>query len=171
MESKVPQPNLLSLLNDATAREIQVSMQYMLQHALYSGGGPAIESNLITSTAGKFIASHSPFFFPGDTLKKIAIAEMRHAEAIAERISYLGGESLTQANPFKVGKTVQEILELDKMEEKEAIRLYRQIIGVARDAGDDVTEGLFNRILADEEKHHRIFSDFLSSSSVHSSHH
>lgn len=69
------------MLNDATARETQVSMQYMLQHALFSGGGPSIECSQIDSKAGKFVASHSPFFLPGVTSKKIAITEMRHAEA------------------------------------------------------------------------------------------
>jgi bacterioferritin (cytochrome b1) len=58
---------------------------------------------------------------------------MRHAETIAEWVSYLGGEPLAQARPFKVGKTVKEILEVDKME-VEAIRLFKQIIGVAKDA-------------------------------------
>ncbi len=38
---------------------------------------------------------------------------MRHAEAIAERVSFLGGETSTQPKSFKIGKTVKEILELD----------------------------------------------------------
>ena len=161
MDSARPSPNLLFLLNEATAREIQVSMQYMLQHALYSGGGPVIERSQIDSKAGKFVASHSPFFFPGDTLKKIAIAEMRHAEAIAERVSFLGGEPLTQAKPFKIGNSVNEILKLDVMEEETAIQLYNQIINVAKLTGDEVTERLFRRILLDEQEHHRIFTSLI----------
>ncbi|OGD61096.1 hypothetical protein A3K78_03490 [Candidatus Bathyarchaeota archaeon RBG_13_52_12] len=161
MDSARPSPNLLFLLNEATAREIQVSMQYMLQHALYSGGGPVIERSQIDSKAGKFVASHSPFFFPGDTLKKIAIAEMRHAEAIAERVSFLGGEPLTQTKPFKIGNSVNEILKLDVMEEETAIQLYNQIINVAKLTGDEVTERLFRRILLDEQEHHRIFTSLI----------
>ena len=76
--------------HEATAREMRVAMQYMTQHALYSGGGPVIDKSQTDSKAGKFVASHSPFFFPGVTLKKIAITEMRHAEAIAERVFFLG---------------------------------------------------------------------------------
>jgi len=161
LDSARPSPNLLFLLNEATAREIQVSMQYMLQHALYSGGGPVIERSQIDSKAGKFVASHSPFFFPGDTLKKIAIAEMRHAEAIAERVSFLGGEPLTQTKPFKIGNSVNEILKLDVMEEETAIQLYNQIINVAKLTGDEVTERLFRRILLDEQEHHRIFTSLI----------
>jgi len=152
---------LLDLLNDATAREMQVSMQYMLQHTLYSGGGSAIEGELLNSRAGKFVASHSLVFLPGKTLKKIAVTEMKHAEAIAERISSLGGEPTTQPAPFKIGKTLKEILEIDKEQEEGAIKLYNQIIKAARDESDGTTESLFRRILSDEEKHHHIFTDLL----------
>ncbi len=150
------------MLNDATAREIQVSMQYMLQHALYSGAGPLVERSQIDSKAGKFIASHSPFFFPGDSLKKIAIAEMRHAEAIAERVSFLGGAPLTTANSFKIGQTVNEILELDKREEEGAIKLYEQIVDVAKSVGDEATERLFEKILLEERGHHLIFTGLIN---------
>ena len=59
----------LDRLNEAIARELQVSIQYMWQHV--SGKHPRKEI--------------------GDELKKIAIVEMRHAEDIAERLVELGG--------------------------------------------------------------------------------
>ncbi len=161
MEDRRLSQDFLGLLNEATAREMQVSMQYMMQHALYSGGGPVIDGSQIDSKAGKFVASHSPFFFPGITLKKIAITEMRHAEAIAERVSFLGGETFTQPKSFMIGKTVKEILELDKLEEEGAIKLYNQIISVAHASGDGVTESLFRRILLDEQEHHRVFASLI----------
>ena len=136
---------LLALLYDAIARETQVSMQHMMQHSLYSGGGSAIEGELLNSRVGKFVASHSPVYFPGKTLKKIAIAEMRHAEAIAERVSCLGGEPTTQPAPFRIGKMLKEILKIDKSEEEGAIKLYNQIIKMATDEGDKTTENLFRR--------------------------
>lgn len=62
--------DLLDLLNKAIARELQVSIQYMWQHVQWRG---------VKGFAVK------------DELKNIAISEMKHAEAIAERLSYLGG--------------------------------------------------------------------------------
>ena len=80
---------LLTLLIDATRREMKVAMQYMMQHTLYIGGDSAILK------AAGFVASHRSIFLPGKSLKKIAITEMKHAEAIAERISNLGGKPPT----------------------------------------------------------------------------
>jgi len=152
---------LFESLNDATAREMKVSMQYMMQHTLYSGGGSVVETKSLGTRAGKFVASHSPVFLPGKSLKKIAVAEMKHAEAIAERVSSLGGEPTTQPAPFKIGKTLKEILGIDKAEEETAINLYNQIIAKAGQEGDETTERLFRRILSDEEKHHQIFTSLL----------
>jgi bacterioferritin (cytochrome b1) len=44
---------------------------------------------------------------------------MRHAEAIAERISSLVGEPTTQPASFKIGKTLKEILQIDKGKKRE----------------------------------------------------
>jgi len=152
---------LIALLNEAAAREMKVSMQYMMQHSLYGGGGSAVDNSSLNSRAGKFVASHRSVFLPGKSMKKIAITEMRHAEAIAERVSVLGGEPTTQPASFKIGKTLKEIFELDKGEEEEAITLYNHITDVARSHGDQTTERLFRGILSDEEDHLQTFTDFL----------
>lgn len=62
----------VGLLNKAIARELQVSIQYMWQHVLWRGVSA---------------------FSVKDELKSMALAEMRHAEKIAERLVYLGGTS------------------------------------------------------------------------------
>jgi len=152
---------LLANLNDATAREMQVSMQYMMQHTLYSGRKTPLKNKPLNSRTENFVASHSPVYLPGKTLKKIAITEMRHAEAIAERVSNLGGEPVTQPRPFRIGGTLREIVEIDKNEEEAAIALYNRIIAEAKVEGDTVTEKLFKRILLDEEGHHRVFVELL----------
>jgi len=148
--------DLMSLLVEATAREMKVAMQYMLQHTLYIGGDSAI-----LKVAG-FVASHRSIFLPGKSLKKIAITEMKHAEAIAERISNLGGKPPTETGSLILGNTVAEILHIDKAEEEFAIRLYNQVISVAGKDGDIITEKLFVKILSDEEEHHRIFVSLLT---------
>ena len=131
---------VLNLLNDAIAREIQVSVQYMWQHVLWKG---------VKGFAVK------------DELKRIAITEMKHAEAIAERIAYLGGRPTTKPTPIFIGDTLKEMLEQDKKDEEGAIQLYKQIIEEAEKVKDVVTKKLMTDILADEEDHHDTFSGLL----------
>lgn len=107
------------------------------------------------------MARHSPIWFPGSSLRKIAITEMQHAEAIVERVVALGGEPTTQPDAVTIGETVKDILENDREQERGAIELYRYVISGAEDENDDVTKSLFERILSDEEKHRRVFSDLL----------
>jgi len=132
--------DLLELLNKAIARELQVSIQYMWQHVLWKGvkGFPV-----------------------KDELKKIAITEMKHAEAIAERLAYLGGIPTTKPDPIFVGESLKEIIERDKMDEENALKLYKEIIKKAENEGDITTADLFKKILADEEEHHDIFTSLL----------
>jgi len=89
--------NLLNLLNQAIARELQVSIQYMWQHVLWKG---------VKGFAVK------------DELKKIAVTEMKHAEEIAERLAYLGGTPTTKPEPIFVGKELKEMFERDKRDEE-----------------------------------------------------
>jgi bacterioferritin len=131
---------MLDLLNQGIARELQVVVQYMWQHVLWSG---------VKGFAVK------------DELKKIAIDEMKHAEAIAERLNYLGGIPTTKPDPIFVGKTLKEMIEQDKKDEESAIALYNKIIALARKEKDEVTDLLFQKILSDEEDHHDVFSTLL----------
>ena len=140
MPGKKTSPELLDLLNQAIAREIQVSVQYMWQHVLWKGvKGYAVK----------------------DAFRNTAIAEMKHAEAIAERLNYLGGIPTTKPTPIFLGATLQQMLETDKKDEEAAITMYKKIIEVARNQGDETTEFLFNRILSDEEEHHDLFTSLL----------
>lgn len=131
---------LNDMLNDAISREIQVSIQYMWQHIMAVG----MESASV-----------------GGIFKSFAITEMKHAEAIAERLDYLGGVPTTQPAPIKVGKGLTEMLKLDLNAETDAITLYKEIIKVAREEGDETTKKLFLDILADEEDHHNQFQTLL----------
>ncbi|MFX1562461.1 MAG: bacterioferritin [Promethearchaeota archaeon] len=131
---------LIEMMNKALSMEIQVSIQYMWQHVRIYG----MHSGAI-----------------GGTLKEIAIAEMKHAEAIAERIDYLGGEPTTKPAPITIGKTPEEMLALDKKAEEDTIPFYRKIIKTADAEGEIVTRKLFEEILGDEEDHHNTFSALL----------
>jgi bacterioferritin len=140
MASKKPSAELLDLLNQAIAREIQVSVQYMWQHVLWKGvQGYAVK----------------------DAFKMTAISEMKHAEAIAERLNYLGGIPTTKPSPIFIGTTLKQMIETDKKDEEEAISMYKKIILVARKEGDETTEFLFTKILSDEEEHNDLFTSLL----------
>lgn len=127
-------------LNDAIARELQVSIQYMWQHVIIRG----INAETV-----------------GGVFKQFAITEMKHAEAIAERLDYLGGVPTTKPMSIDVGKSTKEMLEIDEKAEEDAISLYRKIIALADKEGDVVTRKLFESILSDEEGHHNTFTTLL----------
>jgi bacterioferritin len=132
---------LLTKLNNAIARELQVSVQYMWQHVTAKG---------------------MYGFTVRDVFKKIAIDEMKHAEVIAERLDYLGGVPTTKPDPIIVGKNAREMIQINKKIEEEAIVLYREIIALAEKEVDVVTASLFTDILADEEEHHNTFTSLMS---------
>jgi bacterioferritin len=96
-----------------------------------------------------------------DELKAIAITEMKHAEAIAERLFYLGETPTTKPTEIVVGKTLKEMITRDVKDEENAIKLYKQIIAQARKEKDETTEILFMNILKDEEEHHDTFTTLL----------
>ncbi|MBY8988918.1 MAG: ferritin [Candidatus Lokiarchaeota archaeon] len=152
---------LMSLLNAALSRELEVSVQYMLQHTVWAGKTSISKEEEKLSKPTRFVASHKLFFLPGITLKKIAITEMRHAEKIGERIVVLGGEIVEEVSSSKLGATIWEVLEIDRDQEKAAIELYKRIIEMANKESDEITAKIFNKILSDEEGHHRTFSDLL----------
>jgi bacterioferritin len=131
---------LMQMLNEAIARELQVSIQYMWQHVKWSGPMGLIVSG---------------------ELKKVAIEEMKHAEKIAERLNYLGGELTTKPNEIRVGKNLKEQIKIDEGDEAGAIDFYKKIIEKARTEGDVVTRKMFESILEDEEAHHDTFISLL----------
>jgi bacterioferritin len=131
---------LLNMLNEAIARELQVAIQYMWQHVQWSGvKGFAVQ----------------------DELQSIAITEMKHAEAIAERLFYLGEIPTTKPNPIFVGDTLKQMIERDVTDEANAITLYKQIVEQARKENDETTNRLFREILQQEEDHHDTFTTLL----------
>ena len=161
MENVKISTELFGLLNAALSRELEVSVQYMLQHTIWAGKTSISKTEQKLSKPIKFVASHKLVFLPGITLKKIAISEMRHAEKIGERITILGGEIVREVPPFNLGSSIKEILEIDKNQEKSAIELYNRIIEMANKEGDETTAKIFKHILLDEEGHHKTFSNLL----------
>ncbi len=131
---------LLELLNKGIARELQVSIQYMWQHVQVTG----IDGAVVDST-----------------FRKIALAEMKHAEKLAERLDYLNGVPTTKPDPIFVGGSLIEMLKQDELNEEEAINLYKQAIQAANEDGDFTTRRLLEEILSEEETHINIFGKLL----------
>ena len=123
---------LLDFLNKGIARELQVSIQYMWQHVQVSGVDGAVVEGVF---------------------REIAVAEMKHAEKLAERLNYLNGVPTTKPDPIFVGGSLIEMLKQDEQNEEEAINLYKQAIQVAAEEGDFTTRRLLEEILAEEETH------------------
>jgi len=90
-----------------------------------------------------------------DHVYQESIDEMKHADAIIERILFLEGvPNVQRYHKITVGETVKEQLELDLKMEYDAIDRFRKAIEVCRNAERDETTGLIlERMLASEEEH------------------
>jgi len=131
---------LIDFLNKAIASELQVSIQYMWQHVQVTGlDGVTVEG----------------------VFRKTAIAEMKHAERLAERLDFLNGVPTTKPDPIFVRGSLIEMLKQDEQDEERAIILYKQAIQEAALDGDFTTRRLLEEILAEEEEHINAFGKLL----------
>jgi bacterioferritin len=89
----------------------------------------------------------------GSHIRKQSIDEMRHAEALIERILFLDATPTMEPMPLNIGQSVQKQIESDMGLELGAVKSYNEAIQVSRDAGDNTSRELFERLLKDEEGH------------------
>lgn len=83
-----------------------------------------------------------------------SIDEMKHADALAERILFLDGLPNFQAlGKLRIGEDPRELLECDLALELEAVPLLREAIAHCETVGDYVSRKLFADILHSEEEH------------------
>jgi bacterioferritin len=128
---------VIDALNKARAMELQAIHQYMNQHY-------KLDDMDYGELAGK--------------VKLIAIDEMRHAEAFAERIKELGGEpTVDKAEPVVKGQDVEDIFPFDAGEEDKAIIAYNGFLNLCRENGDSVTAKIFEEIIDEEQVHYNYF--------------
>lgn len=136
---------LINALNQDLARELSAITQYMWHHAMAEGKeSPAIS----------------------DIFKKISIVEMKHAEAFAERIVYLGGTPITQPAAIKMGGDLKKMMEDDLAGERHAIKQYKAHVKLAEETGDLVTRRMLEDIIKDEEEHDDQWSSILGVKSL-----
>lgn len=124
---------VIEVLNKARSMELQAIHQYMNQHF-----------NLDGWDYGELAAN----------MKLIAIDEMRHAEAFAERVKDLGGNPTTElASPVTKGQNVQQIYNFDAAAEDNTIDAYNSFIKVCNDNGDILSARLFETTIEEEQAH------------------
>ncbi len=139
MSKEERRSKVLEVLNKAKAMELQAIHQYMHQH---------------------YILDDMDYGELAKQVKLIAIDEMRHAEALAERITELGGEPTTQlSGPVVKGQNLKEIFPFDANEEDEAVEAYTEFAKICRDNGDTVSARLFETIIEHELDHFNWFDN------------
>lgn len=129
--------NVIDVLNQARAMELQAIGQYMNQHY-----------NLDDMDYGDLAAK----------VKLIAVDEMRHAEMFAERIKELGGEPTAEpAGKVEKGQKVEIVFPFDTEQEDDAINAYNQFLLTCRENGDSTSMKLFEAVIDEEQVHFNYF--------------
>lgn len=130
---------VIDLLNQARARELTAISQYMSQHYELEDGD-----------FGKLASK----------IKEIAIAEMKHAEKLAERILFLNGEPTSKPDAFaKKGQDIPQMLATDIALEQQAIQMYNEAALMCSAEKDQKSKDLFEELLGEEEQHLDFFDN------------
>ena len=83
-----------------------------------------------------------------------SIDEMKHADALIERILFLEGlPNVQDLGKVLIGETLKECLECDLEAERRAHPVYKDAIAYCEQVGDYVSRQLFDEILKSEEEH------------------
>jgi bacterioferritin len=126
-------PKVIAALNEALKEELTAINQYFL-HA-----------EMCENWHYKNLAEH---------IRKESIDEMRHAEALIERILFLDGiPNMTELMQLSVGSNVRSQIESDLKLEINAVTMYNRFVQLAREEGDNASRDLFERLLKEEEGH------------------
>lgn len=86
-------------------------------------------------------------------IKKQSIGEMKHAEALLERILFLDGSPTMKPLDLSVGGSVKEMIQNDLRLELAAVKQYNAAVQIATEQKDNGSRDLFVTLLKDEEDH------------------
>tara|TARA_Y100001960_G_scaffold331687_1_gene429499 strand:+ start:1995 stop:2465 length:471 start_codon:yes stop_codon:yes gene_type:complete len=83
-----------------------------------------------------------------------SIDEMKHADALVERVLFLEGlPNLQELNKLLIGESVKEVIKCDLQLEQKAIPLVREAIACCERESDYISRELLEKILESEEEH------------------
>lgn len=126
-------PKVIEYLNSALRSELTAVSQYWLHYRLQEDWG-----------YGKI----------ADKSRAESIEEMHHADRLIERIIFLEGHpNLQKLDPLRIGQNLRETLEADLAAEHDARTLYLEAREYCSSVNDQVSKGLFDDLIADEEGH------------------
>lgn len=125
-------PQIIEALNEILTAELTAINQYFL-HA-----------KMLEDWGYQKLAKHA---------REESIDEMKHADAVIERILYFDGvPNLQRLDPLRIGTDPVEQFELDLAMEKEAVARFNRVIELARDKGDNGTRAMLEGMLTSEEE-------------------
>jgi len=126
-------PQVIQHLNKALYNELIAINQYFLHARMYGNWGL------------KELAEHE---------YKESIDEMKHADALIERILFLEGlPNLQNLGKLMIGESPKEALVCDLRLEMMAVPDLKAAIAYCETSGDYVSRELFTKILVSEEEH------------------
>ena len=126
-------PEIIELLNEVLTAELTAINQYFIHAKMQENWGYLR------------LAEHT---------REESIDEMKHADAIIERILFLEGvPNMQRLNPVQVGETVTEQFRLDLGVELEAIERFNRGVELAVAKTDNATRALLESMLVSEEEH------------------
>lgn len=123
----------IELLNKAVGDEVAALHQYMYFH---------------------FHCDDQGYDLLAALFKQTAIEEMIHAERLAERILFLGGDvELKSSDEVQKVQDVNEMLKMARQMEQDSARDYNLWANECSANADSVSKKLFEDLVVDEERH------------------
>jgi bacterioferritin len=126
-------PEIIELLNEVLTGELTAINQYFVHAKMCGNWG---------------------FTRLEEKIRDESIEEMKHAEALVERILFLdGAPNLQRLGNLMIGESVEEMFTSDLALEMRALELLGRAVIAAMEAGDTGSRELFEHILVSEEEH------------------
>lgn len=126
-------PKVIEALNEILTGELTAINQYFLHARMCKNWG---------------------FERIAEKVHKESIDEMKHAQALTDRILFLDGfPNLQKLGKLNIGETVPEQFESDLKLEQEAVINLKSAIKICFETADHSSRELFEHILEEEENH------------------
>lgn len=133
MTKRSTSPEVIRVLNEILTGELTAINQYFVHAKMCADWG--------------YTVLHSK-------IRAESIDEMKHAEALIDRILYLNAiPNVQRLGKVNIGEDVKEILSLDLQLEYDALPRLNAGIALCRDASDNGSRELLEQILVSEEEH------------------